>query len=52
MFSLMLISEKPAIVGKFVLPRYLLVAGWIATAVMLVASLGFPVTALPQWLAR
>jgi Mn2+/Fe2+ NRAMP family transporter len=52
MFSLMLISEKPAIVGKFVLPRYLRVAGWIATAVMLVASLGFPVTALPQWLAR
>jgi Mn2+/Fe2+ NRAMP family transporter len=52
MFSLMLISEKPAIVGKFVLPRYLRVAGWIATAVMLVASLGFLVTALPQWLAR
>jgi Mn2+/Fe2+ NRAMP family transporter len=46
------LSEKPAIVGKFVLPRYLRVAGWIATAVMLVASLGFPVTALPQWLAR
>jgi NRAMP (natural resistance-associated macrophage protein)-like metal ion transporter len=52
MFLLMLISEKPAIVGKFVLPRYLRVAGWIATAVMLVASLGFLVTALHQWLVR
>jgi Mn2+/Fe2+ NRAMP family transporter len=52
MFLLMLISEKPAIVGKFVLPRYLRVAGWIATAVMLVASPGFLVTALHQWLVR
>jgi hypothetical protein len=46
MFLLMLISEKPAIVGKFVLPRYLRVTGWIATGVMLVASLGFLITAL------
>ena len=51
MFLLMLISEKPAIVGKFVLPRYLRVAGWIATGVMLVASLGFLITALQQSLA-
>jgi NRAMP (natural resistance-associated macrophage protein)-like metal ion transporter len=52
MFLLMLISEKPAIVGKFVLPRYLRVTGWIATGVMLVASLGFLITALHESLAR
>jgi len=46
MFLLMLISERPAIVGKFVLPRYLRVVGWIATGVMLVASLGFLIAAL------
>jgi hypothetical protein len=38
---LMLISEKRAIVGKFVLTPYLRVVGWIATGVMLIASLGF-----------
>ncbi len=52
MFLLMLISEKRAIVGKFVLPPYLRVVGWIATGVMLIASLGFLITALPQSLAR
>jgi Mn2+/Fe2+ NRAMP family transporter len=52
MFLLMLISEKPAIVGKFVLPRYLRVTGWIATGVMLVASLGFLITALHPSLPR
>jgi hypothetical protein len=41
MFLLMLISEKPAIVGKFLMPRYLRVVGWIATGVMLIAALGF-----------
>jgi Mn2+/Fe2+ NRAMP family transporter len=49
MFLLMLVPEKPAIVGKFVLPRYLRVVGWVATGVMLVASLGFLVQ---QLLAR
>jgi Mn2+/Fe2+ NRAMP family transporter len=49
MFLLMLMPEKPAIVGKFVLPRYLRVVGWVATGVMLVASLGFLVQ---QLLAR
>jgi hypothetical protein len=34
----LLMPEKPAIVGKFVLPRYLRVVGWVATGVMLVAS--------------
>ncbi|HEY1471631.1 MAG TPA: Nramp family divalent metal transporter [Candidatus Acidoferrum sp.] len=52
MFLLMLISQRPAIVGKFVVPTYLRVVGWIATGVMLVASLGFLVTTLHQSLAR
>ena len=52
MFLLMLMPEKPAIVGKFVLPRYLRVVGWVATGVMLVASLGFLVTTVQQLLAR
>jgi NRAMP (natural resistance-associated macrophage protein)-like metal ion transporter len=52
MFLLMLISVKPAIVGKFQLPVHLRVGGWIATAVMLIASAGFLVTALRQWLTR
>lgn len=52
MFLLMLISEKRAIVGKFVLPPYLRVVGWIATGVMLIASLGFLITALHQSFAR
>ena len=52
MFLLMLISEKRAIVGKFVLPPYLRVIGWIATGVMLIALLGFLSTAQHQSLAR
>jgi Mn2+/Fe2+ NRAMP family transporter len=52
MFLLMLIPEKPTIVGKFVLPRYLRVVGWVATGVILVASLGFLVTTAQQLLAR
>ena len=52
MFLLMLISEKRVIVGKFVLPPYLRVVGWMATGVMLIASLGFLITALHQSLAR
>jgi len=52
MFLLVLMPEKPAIVGKFVLPRCLRVVGWVATGVMLVASLGFLVTTVQQLLAR
>jgi Mn2+/Fe2+ NRAMP family transporter len=52
MFLLMLISVKPAIVGKFQPPVHLRVGGWIATAVMLIASAGFLVTALRRWMAR
>jgi NRAMP (natural resistance-associated macrophage protein)-like metal ion transporter len=46
MFLLMLISSKPAIVGQFTLPRYLRIVGWIATAVMAVASFAFLITSL------
>jgi NRAMP (natural resistance-associated macrophage protein)-like metal ion transporter len=41
MFMLMSVSDNPTVVGQFRLPRYLRVLGWISTAVMLVASLGF-----------
>jgi Mn2+/Fe2+ NRAMP family transporter len=46
MFMLMLMSTKKAVVGKFPLPPYLRAAGWAATAVMLLASLGFLATAM------
>jgi NRAMP (natural resistance-associated macrophage protein)-like metal ion transporter len=46
MFMLMLMSTKKAVVGKFALPPYLRAAGWAATAVMLLASLGFLATAM------
>jgi len=52
MFLLMLMSQKQRVVGKFVLPRYLRVVGWIATGVMLVASVGFLWTTVQQALAR
>jgi len=41
MFMLMLLAQNPAVVGQFTLPRYLRVLGWLATLVMLFASLGF-----------
>lgn len=46
MLMLMLMSTRTAVVGKFVLPGYLRALGWTATAIMLVASLGFIVSAL------
>jgi NRAMP (natural resistance-associated macrophage protein)-like metal ion transporter len=52
MFLLMLMSQKPLVVGKFVLPQYLRVVGWVATGAMLVASLGFLWTTVKQFLAR
>jgi NRAMP (natural resistance-associated macrophage protein)-like metal ion transporter len=52
MFLLMLISTKPAIVGKFKLPWHLRLVGWAATGLMAAASLAFFVSvirrALPQ----
>jgi Mn2+/Fe2+ NRAMP family transporter len=44
MFALMHVSGDSKIVGKFQLPAYLRIAGWIATAVMLVASIIFMVS--------
>jgi NRAMP (natural resistance-associated macrophage protein)-like metal ion transporter len=41
MFMLMFVSDNQTIVGQFRLPRYLRVLGWISSAVMLLASLGF-----------
>jgi Mn2+/Fe2+ NRAMP family transporter len=46
MVVLMMISGNKRIVGKFRLPGYLRVLGWIATAVMLAASLAFFATSL------
>jgi Mn2+/Fe2+ NRAMP family transporter len=44
MVMLMIMSANRAIVGKFSLSPYLRVAGWTATAVMLLASLAFIVS--------
>ena len=44
MFALMRVSRDSKIVGKFQLPGYLRVVGWIATSVMLVASIIFLVS--------
>jgi NRAMP (natural resistance-associated macrophage protein)-like metal ion transporter len=46
MFLIMFMSSNPAVVQQFSLPRYLRIAGWIATVVMLLASLLFLVSAL------
>ena len=46
MLVLMLMSMKKAVVGKFVLPMYLRALGWVATGVMLLASLAFVASAL------
>lgn len=46
MVMLLMMSANKAIVGKFSLPPYLRVAGWAATAVMLVASLAFIVSGI------
>jgi NRAMP (natural resistance-associated macrophage protein)-like metal ion transporter len=52
MFLLMLISMNPAIVGKFQLPLYLRLIGWVATGLMAAASLGFLATVLHGFWAR
>lgn len=44
LFSLMLISVNPAIVGKFRLALHLRIAGWAATLLMATASLALIVT--------
>jgi len=52
MVLLMMISVTPAIVGKFHLPLYLRIVGWLATALMFAASLGFLISAGYQALHR
>jgi NRAMP (natural resistance-associated macrophage protein)-like metal ion transporter len=44
MVMLMIMSANSAIVGKFPLPAHLHIIGWIATGVMLLASLAFIVS--------
>ena len=44
MVILMLMSANRAVVGKFELPPYLRIIGWIATAIMFFASVGFLAT--------
>ena len=46
MLMLMLLSSKKAVVGRFVLPAYLRILGWVATGVMALASLGFIASAI------
>ena len=52
MFLLMLISMNPAIVGKFQLPLYLRLIGWVATGFMAAAALAFIATVLQGFWAR
>jgi NRAMP (natural resistance-associated macrophage protein)-like metal ion transporter len=44
MVLMMLLTAKRKVMGKFTLPAYLRICGWIATAVMLAASLGMFLT--------
>jgi Mn2+/Fe2+ NRAMP family transporter len=46
MVVLMLMSSNRAVVGKFVLPGYLRILGWTATAIMIVVAAGFLLTRL------
>jgi Mn2+/Fe2+ NRAMP family transporter len=39
MVFMMLLARNPKVMGQFTLPRYLLAAGWAATAVMIIISL-------------
>ena len=41
MAVMMVISMNGRIMGRLTLPRPMLITGWIATAVMFLASLGF-----------
>jgi NRAMP (natural resistance-associated macrophage protein)-like metal ion transporter len=47
MVLMMILTQNAKVMGKFTLPLYLRVGGWIATAVMLVASLGMFFTLRP-----
>ena len=47
MVLMMILARDAKLMGKFTLPLYLRVGGWIATAAMLIASLGMIVTLRP-----
>jgi NRAMP (natural resistance-associated macrophage protein)-like metal ion transporter len=47
MILMMILTQNAKVMGKFTLPRYLRIGGWIATFVMLIASLGMIVTLRP-----
>jgi Mn2+/Fe2+ NRAMP family transporter len=47
MVFMMLLSQNPKVMGKFTLPVYLRIAGWLTTAVMLLASIGMLATLRP-----
>jgi NRAMP (natural resistance-associated macrophage protein)-like metal ion transporter len=40
MAIMMVLTRNPKVMGKFTLPRYLQVVGWLATAVMFLAAVG------------
>jgi NRAMP (natural resistance-associated macrophage protein)-like metal ion transporter len=46
MVMMMVLTQNPKIMGKFTLPPYLRWVGWLATAVMLLASLGLIITSV------
>ncbi len=47
MVLMMVLTQNAKVMGKFTLPLYLRIGGWIATGVMLVASLGMFLTLRP-----
>jgi Mn2+/Fe2+ NRAMP family transporter len=40
MAIMMVLTRNPKVMGKFTLPRYLQIVGWLATAVMFLAAVG------------
>jgi Mn2+/Fe2+ NRAMP family transporter len=44
MIFMMLMARNPRVMGQFTLPGYLRAAGWLATAVMILTSLGMLLT--------
>jgi Mn2+/Fe2+ NRAMP family transporter len=40
MVMMMILTQNRKVMGRFTLPLYLRVGGWIATAIMLIAALG------------
>jgi Mn2+/Fe2+ NRAMP family transporter len=47
MVFMMLLARNPKVMGQFTLPPYLWFAGWLTTAVMVLASIGMITTMRP-----